>query len=46
MIFELYPEGWVGFHQADRKGGKRFQAEEQHVQKLIKACWAVLFIIN
>lgn len=23
MIFELYPKGWVGFHQADRRGGWR-----------------------
>ena len=27
MIFELYPEGWVGFHQADRREEREFQAE-------------------
>lgn len=27
MIFELYPEGWVGFYQADRREEREFQAE-------------------
>lgn len=26
-IFELYPEGWVGFHCADRRGGKRIPSK-------------------